>query len=99
MGGQSDYFSGVHPSQKKPPARSGPATGARIAILLYERPHCSGELAQKLGLDESYIRRTCRVLCKMGVLQLNRVSQTGTPPVRFYSIKEPPHAEPPAVSR
>lgn len=84
-----EYFPVV--SHKKPiPARSGPVTGAKIVLALFQRPQCSGELAQRLGLDESYIRRTCRVLCHAQILQVAQVAQQGTPPSRYYSIRQGP---------
>ena len=66
--------------------RRGPETGAKIVLMLRRQSMPSGEIASRLGMDESHIRRTCRMLAEAGLLLRTETAQAGTPPFFVYSL-------------
>ena len=66
--------------------RAGPVTGAKIILLVQRRPMSSGNLASRLQMEESYIRRVCRTLVEAGILRAEIKPQRGTRPLRVYSL-------------
>jgi predicted ArsR family transcriptional regulator len=76
----------MSPQKSRPAKRSGIVTGARIVLTLQEAPQCPAELAVRLSIEASHVRRACRVLHSAGVLQVRSVHSVGTPAKRVYSI-------------
>lgn len=70
--------------------RSGIVTGAKIIRLLMIKPMPPGILAGRLKMEESYIRRVCRVLADAGVILGELTPQRGTPPVQLYRLPPTP---------
>ena len=72
--------------------RSGTETGARILWLVAfkeVKPATASTLAERLGREESYVRRVCRHLVQCGLLKSEDVPQQGTPSVKVYSVVQP----------
>lgn len=72
--------------------RAGAVTGARIVAYLAASPASSGTIALALRMEESYVRRTCRMLLQAGILTFEVVPQKGTPPLKLYSLILPARA-------
>lgn len=77
---------------EKRSARSGVETGGRIIWLLEHgdvQVPSAGAIADRLGLEESYVRRVCQTLTRAGLLSIEEMPQRGTPPVKVYSVIQP----------
>jgi len=75
--------------QKK---RSGVETGVTIYCLIRDGDlpiNSAGVIAERLKLDESYVRRTCRTLVNLGVLSMVEKPQPGTPRIKVFSAVIP----------
>jgi hypothetical protein len=88
---------GIVPGAVEKADRSGPVTGARIVLFVQRRPMSSGALANRLRMEESYIRRVCRMLVDAGILRAEIKPQRGTRPLRVYSLAFAVTATPPAM--
>jgi hypothetical protein len=88
---------GIGGSVEEKAERSGPVTGAWIVIHVQRRSLSSGALANKLRMEESYIRRVCRMLVDAGILRAEIKPQRGTRPLRVYSLAVAVTSSPPAM--
>jgi predicted ArsR family transcriptional regulator len=66
--------------------RFGAIIGMRVLRVLSAQGELSAmELAKKLNIEESYVRRICRAAVEDGLIVVRSEEQRGTRPVQLYS--------------